>query len=650
MFERPQQQAGAPVQNEQSRDLAERLEEGNADVAILWASQSGTAERMAGRLAKELSRHLGAKVLLLDLSDVEPYSCTKISQSKLVILLASTFGEGDPSDNMHEFWEWLKKPSSGPVAANLRYLAFGLGNSNYKHYNAVIDFVADQLDARGAKALMPVGRADDAAGETEEHFLEWKEAVFKLFTTELGYIHQEVAYEPSLQIVEDTSLEPIDLHHGIPRSQAATKRSSPDSKVYVLPIVESHELFADTGDRNCIHMELDLSNCPDLKYKTGDHLGVWPINPTSEVERLVKALGVSETRATPCHIKSLDETTVKVPTPTTIDALFEHYLEICAPVSREHVGSLAAFAPTESAKTLLSQLGQNKEAYAQHVLKNHVTLSRLLEAACGEPGAWKDLPLSFVVEMLPAMQPRYYSISSSAVIQARKAAITAVVADTTISATGDRIPGLATNYLLAQKEAAKQQPHPRGMTYSMSIQHQPLESGHLHAHVRKSTFKLPVMASTPVLMVGAGTGVAPFRAFVQERSRLKGMGREVGKTKLFFGCRNPEQDYIYQDEFAEAGERLGENFSMTTAFSRPSNGEQKRYVQDRVNEEAAEVCDLLVEGNAYFYICGSAAMAREVSDTVARIVMQRQGWSETQMKEFADRQKRQKRWLQDVWG
>ena len=269
-----------------------------------------------------------------------------------------------------------------------------------------------------------------------------------------------------------------------------------------------------------------------------------------------------------------------------------------------------------------------------------------MNAVSGEAGAWSHLPLSFVVETLPAMQPRYYSISSSSVVQARKAAITAVVADTRTTTSGERIPGLATNYLLALKEDQ----HPRGLMYSLPIPHQPLQKGHLHAHIRKSTFKLPAVASTPILMVGAGTGVAPFRAFVQERARLKGMGRDVGTTKLFFGCRNPDQDYIYKDEFAEAGDKLGDAFSLTTAFSRPSNGEAKRYVQNAIEQEEESVVDLLVTRNAYFYICGSAAMAREVTNTVNKIVMARQRWSEDQLKEFADRQKRQKRWLQDVWG
>ncbi|KAK5735734.1 NADPH-cytochrome P450 reductase [Elasticomyces elasticus] len=647
LYERPQQQPGAIKAAEQSKNLAERLEQSNADIAILWASQSGTAERMAGRLAKDLKKHFGARVLLLDLSDIDPASCADLPETKLAIFLASTFGEGDPSDNMHDFWAWLHQDQGDlKVLSALRYLAFGLGNSSYKHYNHVVDVVASQLEARGAHALLPTARADDANGDTEEHFLEWKECVFDVFQGQLGYKQQEAGYEPSLRIVEDASLEPIDLHHGIPQTRNAKKPSSTESKIYALPIIQSRELFSDATDRNCIHMELDLTAFQDLKYKTGDHLAVWPVNPTAEVELLISVVGLGQRRALPCHIKSVDETAVKVPSPTTIDALFEHYLEVCAPVSREHVGLLATFAPTDAARALLVNISVDRSVYAKHLASNHVTLARLLQYANGGVGAWSQLPLSLVVEILPAMQPRYYSISSSSVVQARKAAITAVVPDTTLSTSGERIPGLATNYLLSQMNGH----HPRGIKYSLPTSHQPLSSGSLYVHLRKSSFKLPALASTPIVMVGAGTGIAPFRAFIQERARLKGMGREVGPTKLYFGCRNAGQDFIYKDDIAEAAAKLGDAFSMTTAFSRPDNITDKRYVQNRIVEEAAQMCDVLVDGNAYFYICGSAAMARDVTDAVAKIVMARHDWAEEQMKDFADRQKRQKRWHQDVWG
>ena len=151
-------------------------------------------------------------------------------------------------------------------------------------------------------------------------------------------------------------------------------------------------------------------------------------------------------------------------------------------------------------------------------------------------------------------------------------------------------------------------------------------------------------------MVGAGTGVAPFRAFLQERATLLKMGRDVGRTMLFFGCRNQHHDFIYDEEIHEAAEILGDRFTLITAFSRPDHGSKKAYVQDRVRESADEVCDLMIKQDTYFYICGSANMAREVSSAVCSELIRRQGWAEEQMRAFADQQKKSKRWQQDVWG
>ncbi|GAB7362330.1 hypothetical protein MBLNU230_g2345t1 [Neophaeotheca triangularis] len=642
LYERPQQAKGALQATQQSTDIARRLE--NADVAILWASQSGTAERLAGRLSKELRMHFGVKVLLLDISDIEAASCSQIPETKLTIFLASTFGEGDPSDNLHDYWTWIHAAKEG-VLRNLRYIAFGLGNSNYKYYNHVVDVLVSQMQAHGAQALMETGKADDANGETEEHFLAWKEQVCNLFATKLGYARQEPQYEPSLAVDTDDSLEPQDLHWGEP-TPGKLDKSSASSDIYSIPISQTQELFQDASDRCCLHMELNINRLPQLKYKTGDYLDVWPLNPSAEVACLLRAFGKESERERPIHVKSLDGTAVKVPSPTTLEAIFASYLEICAPVSRELVSRLATFAPDQGAKDFLAKLGRDKVAYTQHLSSNYVNLGRLLEGACALPGAWSGIPLAFVIESLPTMKPRPYSISSSSVVSPRQVCITAVVADTHLGDSGNRVLGLATNYLQYAKEGS----HPRGLTYAFPQTSQTPQSGHVFARVRKSNFKLPTVASAPILMVGAGTGLAPFRGFIQERARLAVMGRDVGKTKLFFGCRNPAQDLIYAEDFAKAGEELGPSFSVTNAFSRPDAPGRNQYVQDAMREQADAVAEQLVDNNAYFYICGSASMARCVADAVRDILRLEKGWDEATVEAFAEQQKRQKRWQQDVWG
>lgn len=640
LYERPQTRSPGETSTTESRDIATRLAEGTSDIAVIWGSQSGTAERFAGRLAKDLTKCFGVGTAVIDASDIDPTSFAKCPPEKLIIFLASTFGEGDPSDNMHELWSWLRQETS---LSDMRYLAFGLGNSKYKFYNHVVDVITERLDLRGAKSLLPAGRADDANGETEEHFLEWKEKLFCFMEHGLGFKRRPYRYEPSIKVVEDGSLQDSELHCGIP-TKRSPRHQAPLSRVYSLPIVESRELFPVATGRNCLHVEVDMSGPQELKYKTGDHLVLWPINPVNEVERLIRVLNLQERRTRPIRIESLDGHALKVPSPTTVDTLLAHYLDITGPVSRQHIATLATFAATPRARDELKRISQDKTAFQELASSAYINLGRLLERVCDTAGSWDALPLSLVLEMLPPLQPRYYSISSSSVVQPKKAAITAVVSNG--GSQDNPIPGLATNYLLALHG-----PHPHGMSYYSWAPHDGLPSPrYLHVQLRKSAFRLPIASSTPIIMVGAGTGVAPFRAFVQERARLKSMGRDVGRSVLFFGCRHPEEDYIYRPEFEELAQSLGDVFTMHTAFSRPTDRARRRYVQHKMLDEQAEVAHLLVDRSAYFYICGSAAMARDVARAVESMLCATQGWSEDEVEDFAARQRRQKRWLQDVWG
>lgn len=589
--------------------------------------------------------------LVADMSDYDSDSIAKIPDSKVAFFLLSTFGEGDPSDNVHEFWSWIDKKRGQPLK-QLHFLAFGLGNSNYKHYNAVIDHVVARINDLGAHALLPTGRADDVKGETEEHFLEWKTRALATLGDKLGFEEHDPVYEPSIRITESTVADAA-VRYGVPLEQATTRAAARIiSPIHPLQVKSSHELFKVTGDRNCLHMEIDLSTVTGLKYKTGDHLAVWPINPDAEITKLVRSLGLSNKLDTIATITPIGgEAQLKLPDSAQLSSLLAHYLEITAPVSRDVVSSLVEFAPNESAKEQLLAFSKDAKLFSEFTHSNYINLGRLLEYVDPAAGAWSSLPLSLVVEAIPAMRPRYYSISSSSVVQPRQAAITAVVSDSPLEHSKGGIPGLATNYLLALNGSIQQTPstHPRSMSYALNGPQGSLQNGKIYAHIRKSQFKLPAIASRPVIMVAAGTGVAPFRAFLQERAALLKMGREVGRTILFFGCRNQHHDFIYDEEIRETANILGDCFSLITAFSRPDLG-AKAYVQDRVRENADELCDLMINHDTYLYICGSANMAREVSNVIGSGLSERQDWNGEQLKAFTDRQKRSKRWQQDVWG
>ncbi|CAG9973785.1 unnamed protein product [Clonostachys byssicola] len=647
-YEKPQSGEHAGGANKVTRNIAKYLEETEKDVVIFWGSQSGTAEAFSGRLARELQKLYALGCIAADLSDFDPESIADIPQNRVAIFLLSTYGEGDPSDNAAQFWNWCLKNNQAPLLS-LRYAAFGLGNSNYRFYNEVVNRVVAALQVFGAQPLMETGYADDAHGSTEEDFTGWKDKLFNCLQERLGLTKREVGYEATIAAVFDESLDIVDLHVGEPQENTPTSKGllSPTRAVQV----KSCEQLFLSGSRNCLHMDLDLVAHPELVYKTGDHLGISPINPEQEVHGMLRALGREAQAKTPLIINALESgTKVALPSPTTLHALLKYYLEICSAVPRETVRALIEFAPTPEAKKFLTELSDDHETFAKFQETIHLTFSKLLVLATGGGKAtWSSLPLEFILETIPRCRVRYYSIASSSVLSPRTASITALVNNTVLSET-ESIPGVTTNYLLAISQSvgkdALQGSRRANLDFDVSGPSGALEGAKIFAHLRRSTFKLPISVQTPFIMAAAGTGIAPFRAFISERSRLQSMGRDVGHMMLFFGCRSPEEDYIYREELEEMERSLRGKLRIIPVYSR-ARDTPRAYVQDKIRELTTDVLGLL-EQDAVFYICGKTTMAKDISKVVADLLEEGQGAGKGD--ELIRKMKKTNKWQEDTWG
>ncbi|KAK7899728.1 hypothetical protein LTR67_003473 [Exophiala xenobiotica] len=682
-FERPQAAiASLAAGSRSTRNIAEKLAETGKQAVIFWGSQSGTAEGFAHRLARDCHGRLKLEVLVADVSDYDHQTLAELSTSQFAIFIMSTYGEGDPSDNSTSFLSWLKSASASPPEVvslqNLRFAAFGCGNSNYKYYNAVVDTVVTSLQGLGAKMVLPVGKADEARGTSDEDFLEWKTTLFAALCTQLGLTEREQEYEPTIKVVLDDSIDVSGVYLGEPLASNSSSsngrhtQSGPSSAIVPLPICAARELLLEgaleggSKSRSCLHLELDLSEHPEIKYKTGDHLAVRPINPSSEVTALVDILGLAGRENTPLMIQCVDQSSSddnksNLPSPTTISALFHHYLEIGGPVSRESVLSLAQFASTSTAKSYLQDLASDKTVFADFLAKHHITLARLLKhvQAVDPIASWSDLPLPFVIESLRPMTPRYYSIASSSITSPRRAAITVANNPQQLLLDNDTvsIPGLASTYLSSFVTSTVQQSESGSPSYPPIVNPAFLTASStapaiaLHASIRRSTFKLPASPSTPLILIAAGTGIAPFRAFLHERARLASLNKPVGRTVLFFGCRHPDKDLLYKEELQQLQAALADKLDIVYAFSRVEGvGVKKTYVQDRVDERRDSLIDLLLEEDAALYICGSAVMAREVGNRVGDAVKKARDYDDDGLKRWREERKRAKRWQEDVWG
>jgi NADPH-ferrihemoprotein reductase len=607
---------------------------------VFWGSQSGTAERLAIRLAENCQIKYGLSTLIADLADYDPASIAQIPQNKIALFVISTYGEGDPPDNAHEIWSWVST-NKDKMLSKLHYAAFGLGNSNYNSYNKVIDVIAEAFDTFGAHALLPVGRADDARGTTTEDFLAWQDSLFSVFRDTLNYQERDVEYKPCLSVKLMGSEDESGINRSTPFHSHSDKAFlQKNSSICLLPM-KSSRVLSDTNNRHVIHIELDLSQYPEIKYRTGDHVAVWPQNPDDEVEKLLMALGLQSQRHNIVSTSTLETgRKLTVPSSTTIYNLFKCYLDVCSPVSRDFFPILATYAPSELVKCLLQRLGSDRDAFSTYFATKHNNIARLLSTLVDDGQTWSQLPLSCLLEYLPAQKPRFYSISSSSVVQPQTVALTAVVQNLVIPSIEASepfscqqiIPGLTTNYMLQSMGNAAP----------------------FHVHIRKSKFKLPLTGTVPIIMVATGTGIAPFRAFLHERARLQAMGRTIGKTVLFFGCRTPS-DMLYAKELHDISEVLGDSMEIITAFSREKRkmerGKEKRlYVQDRMVERFEEIKELMMKQNGCLYICGSAGMGRDVVESLASCFMKETGWNKAQFREWNRQLKMKRKWFEDVWG
>ncbi|KAI1425881.1 hypothetical protein F5Y12DRAFT_784327 [Xylaria sp. FL1777] len=631
LFERPQAQLGLRVVNQTTtRNVAEKIEATNADLVIFWGSQSGVAEGFAQRLAIEFTHRFKKTALLADLSDFDPCTVAHIPRTKLTAFIMSTYGEGEPSDNALEFVAWAKKESGGSLE-NLRYAAFGCGNRNYRYYNKTIDDVITGLTSRGATAVMPTGKGDESARTTEEDFVEWKNSFFSVLVSRFNLIEYNVGYEPRVEVIEESTKVTDQALKTYPPFVRGTQKPGL-SEIVAVPIATQRTIATyKESDRTCVHLEFDLAAYRQIKYRTGDHIFIWPVNPVEEISSLLQMLGLESRKDNEIHVLPREGShEVKVPSPTTVHALFQHYLEICAPVPRESILFLTEFAPTEKAKAELRTLAQTKDTYARFLERNHVTISRLLRYVIEIDSSvtWTDLPLSFIIDILPAMKPRAYSISSSPTVSPRRVSITVSTNATRLAARPDiAIPGLASSFLSSPLQS-------NTVTNERKDQIS-IPPSVIHAQVRTSTFRLPVSLSVPIIMVAAGTGIAPFRAFLQDRAHLASIGREVGPMLLFFGCQD-EADFLYRDLIMDlqSGPLAGK-LQVFTAFSRAA-GTKKQYVGDQLAAQGPAVGRLLIEDGA-FYICGAATMAKS-------------GWSDVETDEWMQEKKKANRCFEDVWG
>lgn len=609
-----------------------KLKSSGRSLVVFYGSQTGTAEEFAGRLAKEGIRYrLKGMVADPEECDMEELLSLKDIENSLAVFCLATYGEGDPTDNAMEFYEWIQ---NGDVdMTGLHYAVFGLGNKTYEHYNKVAIYVDKRLEELGAKRVYELGLGDDDAN-IEDDFITWKEKFWPSVCEVFGIESTgEDVLMRQYRLLEQPDTPPDRIYNGeVARLHSLTNQRPPfDAKnPYLAPIIVNRELHK-SGGRSCMHVEFDLEGSK-MRYEAGDHLAVYPVNDSDLVDRLGKLCNANlETVFSLINTDTDSSKKHPFPCPTTYRAALTHYLEITA-LPRTHIlKELVEYCSDEKDKEFLKLMSstsvEGKAEYQKWVQDSCRNIVHILEdiQSCRPP-------LDHVCELLPRLQPRYYSISSSSKVYPTTVHITAVLVKYE-TPTGRVNKGVATTFLSMK--------HPQeGTTQKADLPRVPI-------FIRKSQFRLPTKPETPIIMIGPGTGLAPFRGFIQERHLTNEESKNVGDTILYFGCRKRSEDFIYENELEEYVSKG--SLKLRLAFSRDQ--EKKVYVTHLLEQDADSVWKIIGENKGHLYICGDAKnMATDVRNILLNIIKTKGNMSEAEAQQYIKKMETQKRYSADVWS
>ncbi|WP_394297925.1 diflavin oxidoreductase [Gordoniibacillus kamchatkensis] len=566
---------------------------------VLYGSNLGTAEGIARELA-DTARYYGFRSEAAPLND----RAGKLPKEGAVFIVSASYN-GKPPSNAREFVQWLEATEPGELEG-VRYAVFGCGDRNWAStYQQVPRFIDEQLAAKGAIRLVSRGEAD-AGGDFEKQVEEWSarlwpEAMHALGLRSSGLPQQERS-ALSIRFVSGPIGTPLaDTYGALPAT-----------------VEENRELQGEGSGRNTRHLEIALPE--GAAYREGDHLGILPKNAPELVDRVLRRYGLQGGDHLMVSASGRSAAHLPLDRPISVQDLLSHSVELQEAATRAQLRELAACTVCPPHKKELEALLQ-EDAYKEKVLDKRLTMLDLLEKypAC-------ELPFERFVELLPPLKPRYYSISSSPKMRRDRASITVgVVRGPARSGLGEYL-GVASNYLADRR---------------------PGDAIAMFVRTPESGFQLPELAETPIIMVGPGTGVAPFRGFLQARRALLQEGKALGEAHLYFGCRHPQHDYLYREEL-EQYERDG-LVRLHTAFSRAEAG-PKAYVQHLIRRDAAKLIDLLDRG-AKLYVCGDGSkMAPEVEETFRDAYREARGATEATVQSWLEKLQSEGRYAKDVWA
>ncbi|RDX49050.1 riboflavin synthase domain-like protein [Lentinus brumalis] len=581
-------------------------------LTILYATETGTAQDVADSLAR-LCRclHIRARVISMDV-----YSPSELINEHLVIFIVATTGTGREPRAMTPLWQMLLRADlPEDLFEDLTFAVFGLGDTSYAKFCWPAKLLSRRLQHLGAMELCARGEGD------EQHHLGIQGALGPWMSTLSAVLLQ------IFPIPEGLTAEPLD-NLPAPRvairsadKQARITRKDPlvtDRQYHNAVLTCNRRMTAPDWYQDVRHFEFELDE--NVQYEPGDVAVIHPEASSADVESFLACVGYANTADDPVEIHHvLEDQSLPdhLPAVTTIREIFTRYVDINAVPRRSFFALLKHFAQDDMEREKLEEFltEEGADELYDYCQKPRRTIREVLEEFRSA-----KIPREYIFDVFPPLRPRQFSIASSNKAHPRSVQLCIAIVQ---YRTFLKIPrrGVCTTWLAD------------------------LQPGHqLRIGFQKGFITLP-SPSTPVICIGPGTGVAPMRAVIQDRTH-----DGVSSNTLYFGCRSASKDQHYGDEwtaYAQAGQ-----LTYRAAFSRDGpEGTARTYVQDLIRADAERVWELVGERRAWVYISGSAnKMPAAVRAAIAHAVETVGGREETEAIEYVANMEREGRLVEECWS
>ena len=565
-------------------------------LAVLHGSNLGTCRALAKQLAEEAT-DVGCAATVAPLDS----AAGKWPDADAVVIVASSYN-GQPTDDARDFVAWLFGDDAA-LQGNPLFAVLGVGDHNWADtYQAIPKRIAERLTELGGRALLPRAAAD-TSGDLNGTLEEFTGALWSALAEHYG------DPDAAALTTNDESLYDLRLIEG-PVTAAIDARFA----VQPMTVTLSEELVSTAGQaKQYVRVAL-----PDgVDYATGDHLTVLADNPPEVVDTVLDLLNINPELRLSVNPRRTSRRLIALDREVSVRELLTHFVELRKPATPSQLRRLAAANPCDPERQRLQELADSPDPC---VLSPLECLHQF--PACALTGAE-------LLELLEPMTPRHYSIASSSRRSAHEVAVIVSVLDTPARSGIGLFKGVASNHLAGVAPGAM-----------------------VRARIdpARQAFRAGANPQCNVILVSAGTGVAPFCGFLGDRLAAKQAGEPFSSALCFFGVRDPNVDYIFREEFEE-GERLG-IVRMRPAFSRsPENG--VRYVQDRIAADADDVWDRLGDPtkDTHVFVCGDGGrMAPAVRAAFRDIYQARTGSDDAAAKGWLEALVESDHYVEDVWA